>query len=128
MSKAVPHDAYLPFNPMGFAWAGDLAFVLSHHPYRLRAPSMADLLYVVNTEASGRFQACTGRGAIDADDVNIRCVQGHSGRIFWAQMNDTAAHHRVTPEMEISILLHATKTVLLKSITGIACPGRLPGG
>ena len=59
--------------------------------------------------------------------VIVRCVQGYSGGIQ-AQLSKDLAHEPMWDANEIPIVVHATKTELLKSIIGLDCPGLLPGG
>ena len=75
VNRALRHGPYLPVNKLGFAWAEDLAHVLSHPPYKLREPTLAELLFTVVTEREGRFQAASRNGTADKGDIVIRCPQ-----------------------------------------------------
>ena len=127
MNRALRHDDNLPVNLLGFAWVTNLQFVLRHYPYRMGDPSVADLMFVVAKEREGRFEVAAHSSDFDERDVIIRCVQGHSGNVV-AQMKDIYAHRRIWEPDNFPILLHATKTDLLKHIIGIGRPGLIPGG
>ena len=84
-------------------------------------------MFVVAKEREGRFEAAAHSSDFDKRDVIIRCVQGHSGSVV-AQMNDIYAHRRIWEPDNFPILLHATKTDLLKHVIGVGRPGLIPGG
>ena len=83
-------------------------------------------MFVVARERPGRFEVAAKDDNFDEEQVIIRCVQGHSGNVV-AQMTNRFAHNRIWNPSEVPILLHATKTELLKHIIGIGSPGLTPG-
>ena len=95
-------------------------------PHRI-ACNKADIYFVVAKEAAGRFQVVTRDGSLDDYTVIVRCVQGHSGKIQ-AQMSNVLAHQTVTDASDMPVIVHATKTELLKHIICLNCPGLTPGG
>ncbi len=114
MNKALRHDHNLPVNHLGFAWATDVAFVLSQPPYRLRLLSMADMMFAIARERPCRFQAASRNGTLGPTDVIVRCVQGHRGNVLY-QMENESAHTRIWDPNLVPIHLHAAKTECLES-------------
>ena len=88
VNRALRHDKFLPANKLGFAWAEDLSYVLARPPYRLREPTVAELLLTVVNERAGRFQVASRNGTAAKGDIVIRCAQGHSG-LIWELMETT---------------------------------------
>ena len=132
--KCLRHDWHLVADESGFAFCEDIIYALGdkkiyHLNYHLNEmPTVADLIYVVEHEEKGRYEATSVRGTGRRYDLLIRCVQGHSGSIG-RQLVDAEAFTQVTDATLLPRLIHHTKTEHILSIVGRPeSPGLYPGG
>ena len=98
----------------GFAFCEDIIYALGdkkkyHLNYHFgEMPTVADLVYVVQHEEKGRYEATSVNGTGRPLDLLIRCVQGHSGSIG-RQLLESEAFTQVTDARILPRLIHTRR-------------------